>query len=138
MIKMTDTSAEPRSDFRESLWNTTAPFKMGVGNPPHTPTCLIEDILPAEVLPSHSILKFSSDPGHPRFLSCGEGEAKSYLQNSLVFFWSKNHWPVCFGFVHQYSMKEMKDFQVVVPPSLHPWVLLLNNSPPQNQACHSR
>lgn len=47
MIKMTDTSAEPRSDFRESLWNTTAPFKMGVGKHPPPDSDLLDRGYPA-------------------------------------------------------------------------------------------
>lgn len=37
MMKMADASAEPRSDFQESLWNTTAPLKMGGGWDPNLP-----------------------------------------------------------------------------------------------------
>lgn len=64
--------------------------------------------------------------------SCGVGETKSYFgYDSLffVFFLVKSHWQVCFGFVHQYSTKEMKNFQVgcsSLPPFL---VMLLNHSP---------
>ena len=71
--------------------------------------------------------------------SCGVGETKSYFwYDSLVFvflcfcfffFFFKSHWQVCFGFVHQYSTNEMKNFRVgcsSLPPSL---VMLLNHSP---------
>lgn len=101
------------------------------------PTCLMED----SRRQSCSLLTHSEAQLWSWCLalipSCGVGETKSYFwYDSLVFvflcfvfFFFKSHWQVCFGFVHQYSTKEIKNFRVgcsSLPPSL---VMLLNHSP---------
>lgn len=118
------THLQNQANFQK-LWNITAPFKMCVGGGGGAPN-LPDGGEPA----SQRALSVNSEAQLWSWClalipSCGVGETKSYFgYDSLfcfVFGFGRKSLASCFGFVHQYSTKEMKNFRWLVPPSLHPW-----------------